>query len=262
MVTQITDTQTISKVIPKCPIFSLCAKSAWHPWWQQTWRIRRQLLVKPSKFPAQCLGIPLHRFPGLKIMRRLWKTQVNRTCLSLLGCRIFLEMSKIHIMFYNLFEVEKNNNLSAHGLAHFIDSESQYSEPPWILLEARCDESAVDAVDSLELDNSLDKGHRLYFKFFSWKTPLDHIINKSYNFLPLLGIVLKDGNRNLTIRRVRKEDEGFYTCQACNVLGCAKVEAFFIIEGQWNFIDTSDGFKKLVYVLYSYTLCGKIIVDF
>ncbi|XP_070252588.1 vascular endothelial growth factor receptor 2 isoform X1 [Myotis yumanensis] len=45
------------------------------------------------------------------------------------------------------------------------------------------------------------------------------------------GIVLKDGNRNLTIRRVRKEDEGFYTCQACNVLGCAKVEAFFIIEG-------------------------------
>ncbi|KAM6150550.1 vascular endothelial growth factor receptor 2 [Erethizon dorsatum] len=45
------------------------------------------------------------------------------------------------------------------------------------------------------------------------------------------GIVLKDGNRNLTIRRVRKEDEGLYTCQACNVLGCARVETFFIIEG-------------------------------
>uniref|UniRef100_A0A8C9NZH6 Vascular endothelial growth factor receptor 2 n=1 Tax=Spermophilus dauricus TaxID=99837 RepID=A0A8C9NZH6_SPEDA len=45
------------------------------------------------------------------------------------------------------------------------------------------------------------------------------------------GIVLKDGNRNLTIRRVRKEDEGLYTCQACNVLGCAKGEMFFIIEG-------------------------------
>ncbi|XP_021557252.1 vascular endothelial growth factor receptor 2 [Neomonachus schauinslandi] len=45
------------------------------------------------------------------------------------------------------------------------------------------------------------------------------------------GIVLKDGNRNLTIRRVRKEDEGLYTCQACSVLGCAKVEAFFIVEG-------------------------------
>uniref|UniRef100_A0A8C2VH39 receptor protein-tyrosine kinase n=1 Tax=Chinchilla lanigera TaxID=34839 RepID=A0A8C2VH39_CHILA len=45
------------------------------------------------------------------------------------------------------------------------------------------------------------------------------------------GIVLKDGNRNLTIRRVRKEDEGLYTCQACNVLGCVRVETFFIIEG-------------------------------
>ncbi|XP_006868116.1 PREDICTED: vascular endothelial growth factor receptor 2 [Chrysochloris asiatica] len=45
------------------------------------------------------------------------------------------------------------------------------------------------------------------------------------------GIVLKDGNQNLTIRRVRKEDEGLYTCQACNLLGCAKAETFFIIEG-------------------------------
>ncbi|XP_010638573.1 vascular endothelial growth factor receptor 2 isoform X1 [Fukomys damarensis] len=45
------------------------------------------------------------------------------------------------------------------------------------------------------------------------------------------GIVLKDGNQNLTIRRVRKEDEGLYTCQACNVLGCARVGTFFIIEG-------------------------------
>ncbi|XP_007944400.1 vascular endothelial growth factor receptor 2 [Orycteropus afer afer] len=45
------------------------------------------------------------------------------------------------------------------------------------------------------------------------------------------GIILKDGNQNLTIRRVRKEDEGLYTCQACNLLGCAKAETFFIIEG-------------------------------
>ncbi|XP_034364965.1 vascular endothelial growth factor receptor 2 [Arvicanthis niloticus] len=45
------------------------------------------------------------------------------------------------------------------------------------------------------------------------------------------GIVLRDGNRNLTIRRVRKEDGGLYTCQACNVLGCARAETVFIIEG-------------------------------
>ncbi|XP_042325442.1 vascular endothelial growth factor receptor 2 [Sceloporus undulatus] len=45
------------------------------------------------------------------------------------------------------------------------------------------------------------------------------------------GIVLKDGNRNLTIRRVRKEDEGIYTCHACNVLGCTKAAAFFEVEG-------------------------------
>ncbi|XP_052054468.1 vascular endothelial growth factor receptor 2 isoform X1 [Apodemus sylvaticus] len=45
------------------------------------------------------------------------------------------------------------------------------------------------------------------------------------------GIVLRDGNRNLTIRRVRKEDGGIYTCQACNVLGCARAETLFIIEG-------------------------------
>lgn len=45
------------------------------------------------------------------------------------------------------------------------------------------------------------------------------------------GIILRDGNRNLTIRRVRKEDGGVYTCQACNVLGCARAETLFIIEG-------------------------------
>uniref|UniRef100_A0A8C6XB37 receptor protein-tyrosine kinase n=1 Tax=Naja naja TaxID=35670 RepID=A0A8C6XB37_NAJNA len=45
------------------------------------------------------------------------------------------------------------------------------------------------------------------------------------------GIVLKDGNQRLTIRRVRKEDEGLYMCHACNVLGCTKADAFFEVEG-------------------------------
>ncbi|XP_063165878.1 vascular endothelial growth factor receptor 2 [Candoia aspera] len=45
------------------------------------------------------------------------------------------------------------------------------------------------------------------------------------------GIVLKDGNQRLTIRRVRKEDEGLYMCCACNVLGCTKAAAFFGVEG-------------------------------
>lgn len=45
------------------------------------------------------------------------------------------------------------------------------------------------------------------------------------------GIVLKDGNKTLTIRRVRKEDGGLYTCLACNVLGCSKAVAFFSVEG-------------------------------
>ncbi|XP_027591758.2 vascular endothelial growth factor receptor 2 [Pipra filicauda] len=45
------------------------------------------------------------------------------------------------------------------------------------------------------------------------------------------GIVLKDGNKTLTIRRVRKEDGGLYTCLACNILGCSKAVAFFSVEG-------------------------------
>ncbi|KAJ7326706.1 hypothetical protein JRQ81_016465 [Phrynocephalus forsythii] len=45
------------------------------------------------------------------------------------------------------------------------------------------------------------------------------------------GIVLKDGNRTLTIRRVRKEDEGLYTCHACNILGCTKATTYFEVEG-------------------------------
>uniref|UniRef100_A0A8C6XBG1 receptor protein-tyrosine kinase n=1 Tax=Naja naja TaxID=35670 RepID=A0A8C6XBG1_NAJNA len=49
--------------------------------------------------------------------------------------------------------------------------------------------------------------------------------------LAVHSIVLKDGNQRLTIRRVRKEDEGLYMCHACNVLGCTKADAFFEVEG-------------------------------
>ncbi|KAJ6668552.1 hypothetical protein lerEdw1_012034 [Lerista edwardsae] len=45
------------------------------------------------------------------------------------------------------------------------------------------------------------------------------------------GIVLKDGNRTLIIRRVRKEDEGLYACRACNILGCTKAATFFEVQG-------------------------------
>ncbi|XP_072262332.1 vascular endothelial growth factor receptor 2 isoform X2 [Pyxicephalus adspersus] len=45
------------------------------------------------------------------------------------------------------------------------------------------------------------------------------------------GIILRDRNRTLTIQRVRKQDEGFYSCQACNDLGCAQAEMYFTVNG-------------------------------
>ncbi|KAG8591892.1 hypothetical protein GDO81_000348 [Engystomops pustulosus] len=47
------------------------------------------------------------------------------------------------------------------------------------------------------------------------------------------GIILKDQNRTLTIQRVRKQDEGFYSCRACNELGCAEAEMYFTVNGNY-----------------------------
>ncbi|KAM5192555.1 vascular endothelial growth factor receptor 2 [Mantella aurantiaca] len=45
------------------------------------------------------------------------------------------------------------------------------------------------------------------------------------------GIILRDLNKTLTIQRVRKQDEGFYSCQACNDLGCTQAEMYFTVNG-------------------------------
>ncbi|XP_073501584.1 vascular endothelial growth factor receptor 2 isoform X2 [Phyllobates terribilis] len=44
------------------------------------------------------------------------------------------------------------------------------------------------------------------------------------------GIILKDQNRTLTIQRVRKQDEGFYSCRACNELGCVESGMYFTVN--------------------------------
>lgn len=89
------------------------------------------------------------------------------------------------------------------------------------------------------------------FEIFFLEKITDHVILcQDTSFLPVVGIVLKDGNRNLTIRRVRKEDEGLYTCQACSILGCVKAEAFFIVEGLWQIMGAAAS------VLHSLTHLG------
>ncbi|XP_053559937.1 vascular endothelial growth factor receptor 2 [Bombina bombina] len=45
------------------------------------------------------------------------------------------------------------------------------------------------------------------------------------------GIILKDQNRTLSIQRVRRQDEGFYSCRACNDLGCTVAEMYFAVNG-------------------------------
>ncbi|KAG9331898.1 hypothetical protein JZ751_016636, partial [Albula glossodonta] len=45
------------------------------------------------------------------------------------------------------------------------------------------------------------------------------------------GVLLTQGNRTLTIQRVKKEDSGRYTCTACNSLGCQLTSAMLDVEG-------------------------------
>ncbi|XP_039984993.1 vascular endothelial growth factor receptor 2 isoform X2 [Xiphias gladius] len=45
------------------------------------------------------------------------------------------------------------------------------------------------------------------------------------------GVILSQHNHILTIQRVKKEDNGLYTCSACNSLGCDTLQAFLTTEG-------------------------------
>lgn len=45
------------------------------------------------------------------------------------------------------------------------------------------------------------------------------------------GIVLQDSNQTLSIQRVREEDAGLYTCNACNEKGCVRMSATISVEG-------------------------------
>ncbi|XP_078404089.1 vascular endothelial growth factor receptor 2 [Cetorhinus maximus] len=49
--------------------------------------------------------------------------------------------------------------------------------------------------------------------------------------LEMSGIVLDELNRTLTIQRLKKEDEGMYKCEACNIQGCAETSAMIAVEG-------------------------------
>ncbi|XP_078534312.1 vascular endothelial growth factor receptor 2 [Lissotriton helveticus] len=64
-------------------------------------------------------------------------------------------------------------------------------------------------------------------------TPIPHITWLKNNELLIegSGIIFKNGNQTLTIQRIRKEDAGVYTCEACNDVGCVKTEAIFTVEG-------------------------------
>ncbi|XP_059845200.1 vascular endothelial growth factor receptor 2 isoform X1 [Hypanus sabinus] len=63
--------------------------------------------------------------------------------------------------------------------------------------------------------------------------PRPHIIwyKNEKQILEASGIVLGKLNRTLTIQRLKKEDEGTYKCEACNMQGCAETYAAIAVEG-------------------------------
>ncbi|XP_069780751.1 vascular endothelial growth factor receptor 2 isoform X2 [Narcine bancroftii] len=63
--------------------------------------------------------------------------------------------------------------------------------------------------------------------------PRPHIVwykNKK-KILEASGIIIGEQNSTLTIQRLKKEDEGTYKCEACNVQGCAETFAAIAVEG-------------------------------
>ncbi|XP_069487747.1 vascular endothelial growth factor receptor 2 isoform X2 [Ambystoma mexicanum] len=62
-------------------------------------------------------------------------------------------------------------------------------------------------------------------------TPLIKWLKNNMTLVEGSGIILKNGNQTLTIQRIRKEDAGVYTCEACNDVGCTKTQATFSVEG-------------------------------
>ncbi|XP_072352881.1 vascular endothelial growth factor receptor 2 isoform X1 [Scyliorhinus torazame] len=64
-------------------------------------------------------------------------------------------------------------------------------------------------------------------------TPSPYVIwyKNNKKLYEMSGIVLDEMNRTLTIQRLKKEDEGMYMCEACNMQGCAVTAAMIAVEG-------------------------------
>ncbi|XP_063046319.1 vascular endothelial growth factor receptor 3 isoform X2 [Engraulis encrasicolus] len=73
----------------------------------------------------------------------------------------------------------------------------------------------VNASESLRMECDVEGTPSPQLSWFKNSQPLHHTS----------GILLQDSNRTLSIQRVREEDAGVYTCQACNQRGCVHASA-------------------------------------